>query len=170
MLCSTLWLVKAQVKGWLMMEETQPKLQPLRICSHLTSSFTITAQIGSHLQKAQVPASPVTKVQLPDKFFCGSGRNSLSSMTVRTVAEEKMKPHIRGSSVMICCGLKINSVPENLLCPGQTQYLRSGTGFWNRLWSRYLCCMRLSAHAGFIPSTQSHFRFAHKRFTDFSSK
>lgn len=57
--------------------------------------------------EAQVPGSAVTsKVQLSDKFFGDSGRKSLTGTTVRTVAEEKMKPHIRGSSVMICCVLK----------------------------------------------------------------
>lgn len=55
---------------------------------------------------AQVLGSAVTKVQLSDKFFWVSGSKSFAGTTVGTVAEEKIKPHIRGSSVMICCGLK----------------------------------------------------------------
>lgn len=124
---------KSSGKGWLMMEETQPKLQPLIICSHLifhhycSSCFPSMKGFG---MEAQVPGSAVTsKVQLSDKFFGDSGRKSLTGTTVWTVAEEKMKPHIRGSSVMICCVLK------NWLCPRKFTLSRPNPvpEVWHRL-------------------------------------
>lgn len=91
MFCSELRLAKAQVKGWLMVEwDTQPK--PLIIFSHLIFHHCYSSWLPSSkgfVMEAQVPGSTVTKVQLPDNFLGGSGRNSLAGTTVRTVAEEK---------------------------------------------------------------------------------